>query len=90
MRHISAVVIGLLTTTFSLTAAAQLSIGPTNDATSLTSSVVGSGSAISIISSTYVGGDTASGTYSDGPLGIGDGILLTSGLAVSFFSNIVI
>jgi len=60
-----------------------LDITPTDDATALTNAIIGSaGSGITITSVAYTGAATASGTYTDGPLGIGDGALFTSGEAI--------
>ncbi|XXX78225.1 choice-of-anchor L domain-containing protein [Sorangium sp. So ce134] len=58
-----------------------LTIGTTNDAGSLASSLLATGGAINVTSMSYTGAATASGTYSDGPLGIADGAILTSGSA---------
>ena len=56
-----------------------LTISETSDPNVLTNASLGSGSAITILSSSYSGAGTASATYSEGPLGISDGMLLTSG-----------
>jgi hypothetical protein len=58
-----------------------LSITTTNDATTLGNAILGGGSAILVNSVTYSGAAIASGTYTDGPLGMADGALLTSGSA---------
>ncbi|WP_437963901.1 choice-of-anchor L domain-containing protein [Sorangium sp. So ce260] len=57
----------------------SLTIGTTDDAGALTSALVASGGAINVTSVSYSGAATASGTYSEGPLGIADGAILTSG-----------
>lgn len=62
---------------------AQLWVGPTNDADVLAYELLGSSSAVNILSASYVGHAASSGTYTGGPLGIADGILLTSGYAVT-------
>jgi Ca2+-binding RTX toxin-like protein len=59
----------------------SLTIGTTNDPNTLTSALVGPGGAINVTSVSYSGAATASGTYSDGPLGIADGAIFTSGAA---------
>lgn len=58
-----------------------LSVTTTNDANALLNAMLGSGGAITVTSVSYSGAAIASGTYTDGPLGIGNGALLTSGLA---------
>ncbi len=62
---------------------AQLWVGPTNDADVLAYELLGSSSAVNIVSASYVGDAASSGTYTGGPLGIEDGILMTSGYAVT-------
>jgi hypothetical protein len=60
-----------------------LDITPSGDAAALANAMtnVGTG-AITIQSASYAGAAIASGTYSNGPLGLGDGALLTSGGAL--------
>lgn len=53
---------------------------PTNDATALANAVLGPG--ITLVSATYTGAVGSSGTYTDGPLGIRDSIVMTSGQAI--------
>ena len=55
-----------------------LDIKTTDDATTLYKALL-SGAGITVNSATYSGAKTASGTYTKGPLGIADGILMTSG-----------
>jgi hypothetical protein len=59
--------------------ALALTIGTTSDANTLANALLGSGTAISITLVSYSGAAVASGTYSDGPLGIANGAILTSG-----------
>jgi putative metal-binding protein len=57
-----------------------LTITPTGDASALASAVTSpSNNAVLITSFSYAGAAVASGTYSDGPLGIPNGAILTSG-----------
>lgn len=65
------------------TYAQQLEVTPTSDADLLRDALVGasSGQAISIQSAAFEGAQGAAATYRNGPLSIGDGILLTSGKA---------
>jgi hypothetical protein len=58
-----------------------LTINPTSDPNVLTNAFLSSGIAVTIITSSYSGAGSASATYSQGPLGISDGMLLTSGEA---------
>ena len=58
--------------------AVALDIKATNDATTLYKALLG-GAGITVSSATYSGAATASGTYTKGPLGIADGIIMTSG-----------
>ena len=58
-----------------------LNVTTTNNATTLLNAMLGSGGAISVTSVSYSGAAIASGTYTDGPLGIGDGAIITSGSA---------
>ena len=57
-----------------------LDIKPTNDATTLTTARV-SGQGITVTESKYSGAAVAAGTYTQGPLKIEDGILVTTGSA---------
>jgi len=59
-----------------------LTVSPTSDALALANAIKGSGAAIEITSVSYSGAADASGLYTDGPLGLADGALLTSGSAV--------
>jgi hypothetical protein len=61
--------------------ALALNVTTTSDPIALGDAILGSGSAIYVSSVTYSGAAIASGTYTDGPLGIADGALLTSGSA---------
>lgn len=61
--------------------ALALNITTTNDPIALGDAVLGGGSAILVNSVSYSGAAVASGTYTDGPLGIADGALLTTGAA---------
>ncbi|HSN99036.1 MAG TPA: choice-of-anchor L domain-containing protein [Candidatus Nanopelagicales bacterium] len=59
-----------------------LVVTPTDNAQVLVNALMGAGSAISVTSVSYSGAAAASGTYTDGPLGMGNGALLTSGSAM--------
>jgi hypothetical protein len=58
-----------------------LTVTTTDDASTLVGAMLGSGAAISVTGVSYSGAAVASGTYTDGPLGIAGGTLLTSGAA---------
>ncbi|MFH1529163.1 MAG: choice-of-anchor L domain-containing protein [Pseudomonadota bacterium] len=62
--------------------ASALDIVPTNDPDVLAASIV-KGGGVSIVSASYDGADGACGTYIDGPLGMPDGIVMTSGAALN-------
>ncbi|KAI5843344.1 hypothetical protein DFP73DRAFT_551627 [Morchella snyderi] len=57
-----------------------LIVTPTDDATALANAVLSPG--ITLVSATYSGAVGSSGTYTDGPLGIRDSIVMTSGNAI--------
>ena len=62
--------------------ASALSISPTSDAPTLTQAIVNNaGAGITVTSVSYSGHAEASGTFTSGPLGIGDGTIITSGKA---------
>jgi hypothetical protein len=63
-----------------LTGASALSVTPTGDATTLANAILGPG--LTLISATFQGASTGSGTYTSGPLGIRDSAILTSGDAL--------
>ena len=58
-----------------------LDIVPTNDADIMAASIIKGG--VSIVSASYDGADGACGTYIDGPLGMPDGMIMTSGAALN-------
>jgi hypothetical protein len=64
-------------------AAYAVSVTTTNNATTLSNSIISDSGAVAVISGSavYSGYSGASGTYTDGPSGIFDGAILTSGLA---------
>jgi len=68
----------LFTFTLSAPARAQLQVQPNPDAMTLAQAVLGS-QGVTITSAFFEGGAVAAGLYSDGPLGISDGALFTSG-----------
>jgi cysteine-rich repeat protein len=59
-----------------------LDIVPTSDPAVLRAAIVTGGSGLQVTGATYTGNAQASGTYTGGPLGIGDGAILTSGEAI--------
>lgn len=69
-------IVGLSSSSFAL------NVTPTDQASALAGTLMGAGNSISIISASYSGAADAAGTYSQGPLGIGDGAVLTSGGAL--------
>ena len=62
--------------------ARALDIVPTSDADVLAASII-KGSGVSVVTASYTGADGACGTYIDGPLGMPDGIVMTSGAALN-------
>lgn len=60
--------------------ASCLSVTPSNDANALAKALLGDG--ITLVSATYSGAADGSGLYTNGPLGIRDSIVLTTGNAV--------
>jgi hypothetical protein len=59
-----------------------VTVTATGDATTLTDTLVTSGSGITVINSSYTGATNASGTFTGGGnIGIGSGVILTSGSA---------
>jgi len=81
MRVVLALSAAMSTLVYGSSASLALTVGTTSDAGSLASSMQSGGSAITITSAVYSGADQAAGTYAEGPLGISDGILLTTGSA---------
>ncbi|WKT42206.1 Carbohydrate-binding WSC [Fusarium oxysporum f. sp. vasinfectum] len=61
------------------------SIVTTNDANALASAIFGQG--ITILQASFSGATVSSGTFDDGPFGIGSGGILTSGAAVGALPN---
>lgn len=66
---------------YGASASAALTLGTTGDADILASRIRAGGQAITITSAIYSGSLHAAATYTEGPLGIADGILLTTGQA---------
>ncbi|KAI9766916.1 MAG: hypothetical protein M1840_006213 [Geoglossum simile] len=63
-----------------ITGASAVNITPTGDATTLANTLLGPG--ITLVSASFQGDAGGSGTYTDGPLGIKNSIILTSGNAL--------
>ncbi|MDC3952637.1 choice-of-anchor L domain-containing protein [Polyangium jinanense] len=61
--------------------ASALTVGTTGDPAVLASTMQSSGNAITITGAIYSGSNQAAATYAEGPLGIANGILLTTGQA---------
>ncbi|KAF4335477.1 extracellular alpha-1 4-glucan glucosidase [Fusarium beomiforme] len=57
----------------------SMDIVNTNDSTVMAAAVFGNSPGVNIISSYYGGADDASGTFTNGPFGIGSGVILTTG-----------
>ncbi|KAL7754767.1 hypothetical protein ACKLNR_015437 [Fusarium oxysporum f. sp. zingiberi] len=68
-----------------LPASQAFSIVTTNDANALASAIFGQG--ITILQASFSGAAVSSGTFADGPFGIGSGGILTSGAAVGALPN---
>lgn len=64
------------------TAVSALSITPTGNADTLAKAILGNSPGIKLVSASYAGSPDSSGTYTDGPMGIRDAAVLTSGNAV--------
>lgn len=60
-----------------------LSVTTTADASTLASAILGDAAAVTVRSVTYSGASVAAGVYTDGPLGIPDGTILTTGSAIT-------
>ena len=65
------------------TAVAQLQISTSSNANTLANALTQNQSAITITSSSYNGASGASGTFSGGPFGIANGLIMTSGAATN-------
>ncbi|MCO4774252.1 MAG: choice-of-anchor L domain-containing protein, partial [Deltaproteobacteria bacterium] len=63
-------------------ASAQFAITPTSNGGTLASALDASSSAVTITSASYIGANGAAGVYTQGPSGIEDGVIITSGSAV--------
>ncbi|EKJ70335.1 hypothetical protein FPSE_09552 [Fusarium pseudograminearum CS3096] len=61
------------------------SVTTTNDANSLANAILGQG--ITLLQASFSGAAISSGSFSDGPFGIGSGAILTSGSAVGALPN---
>ncbi|KAI1036853.1 hypothetical protein LB503_002900 [Fusarium chuoi] len=61
------------------------SVTANTDGNALASAIFGNG--ISIISASFTGASVSSGTFTDGPFGMGDAAILTSGAAVGALPN---
>ena len=81
MRSLVATTAALTCLGYGATSLAAITIGTTNDANALASALTSTSGAVTILSATYSGHGDASGTYSEGPLGIANGAILTSGSA---------
>lgn len=57
-----------------------INIVTTNDGTVLANAVI-SGPGVTVVSGSFTGSSVAAGTFTNGPFGIGSGIILTSGSA---------
>lgn len=64
------------------TAVSGLAVTPTGDANTLAQAILGSSPGIKLVSASYAGSPDSSGTYTDGPQGIRNAAVLTSGNAV--------
>lgn len=68
-----------------LPASQAFSIVTTNDANTLAAAIFGQGT--TILGATFSGSSASSGTFTDGPFGIGSGAILTSGAADGALPN---
>jgi hypothetical protein len=68
-----------------LPASHAFSITTTNDAASLAGALFGQG--ITVLQASFSGAAVSSGVFADGPFGIRDGVILTSGAAVGALPN---
>ena len=75
----------LLWTLF-LSQCAAYSVTTTDSATTLANAIF-NGPGITVVSASYTGASAASGTFVDGPFGIGSGVILTTGTAVGSLAN---
>ncbi|KAJ4123004.1 hypothetical protein NW768_009996 [Fusarium equiseti] len=77
--------IHLVTSAVLLPACQAFSVTATNDANTLASAIFGDG--ITVLQAAFSGAAISSGTFTDGPFGIGNGGILTSGAAVGALPN---
>ncbi|KAJ9425021.1 hypothetical protein QL093DRAFT_2112853 [Fusarium oxysporum] len=68
-----------------LRASYAFSVTANTDGNALASAIFGNG--ISVISASFTGASDSSGTFTDGPFGMGDAAILTSGAAVGALPN---
>ncbi|KAI7769124.1 hypothetical protein LZL87_000671 [Fusarium oxysporum] len=68
-----------------LRASYAFSVTTNTDGNALASAIFGNG--ISVISASFTGASDSSGTFTDGPFGMGDAAILTSGAAVGALPN---
>ncbi|QPC69492.1 hypothetical protein HYE68_000244 [Fusarium pseudograminearum] len=68
-----------------LPVSSAFSVTATNDANSLASAILGQG--ITLLQASFSGASISSGSFSDGPFGIGSGAILTSGSAIGALPN---
>lgn len=68
-----------------LRASYAFSVTANTDGNALASAIFGNG--ISVISASFNGASDSSGTFTDGPFGMGDAAILTSGAAVGALPN---
>ncbi|KAG4261105.1 hypothetical protein FPRO06_02805 [Fusarium proliferatum] len=68
-----------------LRASCAFSVTANTDGNALASAIFGNG--ISVISASFTGASVSSGTFTDGPFGMGDAAILTSGAAVGALPN---
>lgn len=66
-------------------ASCAFSVTANTDGNALASAIFGNG--INIISASFTGASVSSGTFTDGPFGMGDAAILTSGAAVGALPN---
>ncbi|WP_170228821.1 choice-of-anchor L domain-containing protein [Polyangium fumosum] len=83
MRPVLVLSAAMSVVVYGSSAAAQLAIQTTNDPDALATALLSSTSAITITSVVYSGAAAAAGTYTEGPQGIADGALFTTGSAES-------
>lgn len=83
MKSIKFYLTGLAAICIALSGYSQIAVTPNSNADDLANAILGDNSGITILSSSYTGSEAGAGTFEGGTFGIEQGILLTSGQAIT-------